>query len=587
MADPIDIHEDGGARPLARLMVVLGVVAGVTVLAAAVPILVGAERLVAAVGEWATGYQVEVKGGAELRFWGTPGLDADDVVLRLPGNRFVPVDSPPLLRVARLEADLDLWSLARGVIRARRLVLVRPSLHLDRGPDGVNNWSTRGKPRLDGEAPRPGTPALSIPVWSGAEIAALKIDGGALRYTDARLDRDLTLDALSMDAGVQRSSEGRVLRLRGDAQLRGEPVYVEAELRRVEDFGDGIRVPFQFMLDAAPGSVLMRGTVAHRHRWTLSAGIDLDLDDPQAMAVLWPPLPVDLIGRTSARLQAEVKGGRIDLAVRSLVLGKTDLSGKAAVDLDEKLPLVELDVEAGALDLRHAVAAAQLSGLFRPSAGRARHFAIGGRGRVKWTRLKVPGVDLGPGALGMSWRTGEPNLALDVGSLPLFGGTVSARAEATANEGKTAVSLALSGSDLDAALMTASLLGGHGVAGRLHGNLDVLAVGATAPEMLAAVSGNGRVTLSEGRIFGSPLQRAVNKDKRSIGLGRASMDFAVEGGVVSSDELLLDFEVGHTRAGLSWDVSSGDLKISFQPSPLHDGAPPVVSGPLWEVLLAR
>lgn len=587
------ISEDtatGETRPLARLTLVLAVAAGLTLCAAAVPILVGAERLIAAVGGWVTGYEVEVKGSAELRFWGTPGLDADDVILRLPSNRFVSVDSPPLLRIARLEADLDLWALARGAVRARRLVLVRPSLRLDRGPDGANNWSIKGKPRLDGEIPAPGTPAFVASGLPAVEIAALKIEGGALRYTDAGLDRDVTLDGISMEAGIARATEGRVLRLRGDARLRGEPVYIEAELHRLNDFRDGIRVPFQVMLDAAPGSLLMRGTVAHRHRWTLSAGIDLDLDDPKALAAAWPPAPVDLIGQASARLQAEVKGGRVELALRSLILGVTDMTGRIAVDLDDKLPLVELDLEAGALDIRHAVAVARLAGLYQPAAGTTRRrFAIGGRGRIKWSRLKVPGVDLGAGALGLSWRTGEPNLAADVGALQLFGGTVSARMEATANEGKTALSLAVSGSDLDAALMTASLLGGHGVAGRLHGNLDILAVGGSGAEMLAATSGGGRVTLSEGRIFGSPLQRAVDKGKRAIGLGRASMDFTVEGGVVSSDELLLDFDVGHARAGVTWDMPSGDVTVRFQASPVFEdkNGPPVVSGPLWEVLLAR
>ncbi|MEP2546228.1 MAG: hypothetical protein ABJI82_16330, partial [Alphaproteobacteria bacterium] len=122
MTEPPYITDDvdaGGARPLARLTLALAVAVGLTLCAAAVPILVGAERLIAAVGGWVTGYEVEVKGSAELRFWGTPGLDADDVILRLPGNRFVPVDSPPLLRIARLEADLDLWALARGTVRAR------------------------------------------------------------------------------------------------------------------------------------------------------------------------------------------------------------------------------------------------------------------------------------------------------------------------------------------------------------------------------------------------------------------------------------------------------------------------------------
>lgn len=598
MADSGGIIDDNGdpgsdgARPLARLTLVLAVAAALTVAATAVPILIGAERMVAWLGGWVSGYDVEVKGSADLRFWDIPGIDADDVVLRLPGDRFVPVDSPPVLRIARLEADLNLWALLRGSVEARRLVLVRPSLRLDRATDGTDNWSLRGKPRLNGEAPsRPGTPAFSLPSWPGAEISALRIEGGVIRYTDARLDRDITLDGISLDAAAGPSADGKVLRLRGDGSLRSEPVYMEAELRRLEDFRDGIRVPFQMTLDAAPGSLAMRGSVAHRGRWAFGVDIDLDLDDPQAVAAAWPPAPVDLLGRASARVRADLKGGRLGLTLRTLVMGATDLAGKVEADFDDKLPLVELDLEAGSLDLRHAAAALRMAGLFAPDgqAAKTRRFVVGGRGRIKWARLTAPGIDLGAGALGLSWRTGEPNLAAEAGAMSLFGGTVSARAEATANEGKTALSLSLSGSDLDAALMSASLLGGHGVGGRLHGSAEVLAVGATPEELLAAVGGGGRMTLSEGRIFGSALQRAVDQEKRAIGLSRASMDFTVEGGLVASDSVLLDFEVGHTEAAMSWDMPSGDLTVRFKPSPVFEGrdGPPVVTGPMWDVLLAR
>lgn len=581
-------EDGGGSRAVVRLTIAMGVAAAVTLCVAAVPILVGAERIVAIIGGWVTGYEVEVNGSASLRFWGTPGVDADDIVIRLPRERFVPVDSPPVMRIARLEADLSLWSLARGTVHARRLVLVRPSLRFDRGSDGADNWSIRGKPRLDGEPPFPGQPAISMAGFPGGEISALTVEGGAFRFTDARLDRDLTLDAISLDAGTTRGSEGKVLRLRGDARLKGEPIYIETELRRLGDFRDGIRVPFQVMVDAAPGSLLMRGTVAHRGRWAASAAIDLDVDDPGALTVIWPPLPKKLIGQASARMQVDVKGGRVEAAIRSLIFGSSDFAGRISADLDDKVPLVDLDLEAGALDLRHMAAAARIAGLIDPtSAGKVRRYAVGGRGRIKWARLLAPGMEFGGGAMGLSWRPGEPNLALDVGSLPLFGGTVSARAEATANEGKTALSLSASVSDIDAALMTAGLSGGHGLAGRLHGNVEVLAVGGSGPEMLRAVSGSGRMALSEGKVFGSALQKAVDKNKRSIALGRASMDFTVEGGVVASDELLLDFEVGHTRAGLTWDMPSGEVTVGFRPSPLHEGAPPVVTGHIWDVLLAR
>ena len=590
MSDTIDIAEDtgGGSRTVVRVVVVLAVAAVFSLCAAAVPILVGAERMVSLIGGWVTGYQVDVKGAANLRFWNTPGIDADDIVLRLPSERFVPVDSPPLLRIARLEADIDLWSIAGGVVRARRLVLERPSLRLDRGSDGVDNWSVRGKPNLNAEPELRGKPVLDSRGFLSSEVATLTILGGTVRFTDHRLDRDVTLDGISLDVGTARGAEGQVLRLRGDARLRGEPAYIEAELRRLGDFRDGIRVPVQLMLDAAPGSLFVRGTMAHRGSWAASLAVDADMDDPDALTNLWPTLPRELLGRFSSRLQVDLKSGRMDTAIRSLILGGSDLAGRITYDMNEKVPLVDLDLEAGAIDLRHVAAAARVAGLIEPDrAGRSVRYGLGGRGRVKWSRLAMPGLEVGPGAMGMSWLAGEPNLAADVGSVPLFDGTVSARAEATANEGKTALSLSITAGDIDSALAVAGLSGGHGLAGRLHGNVEVLAVGATVQEMLRAVSGSGRVALSEGKVFGSALQRAIDEDKSSIALSRASMDFTVEGGTLSSDELLLDFEVGHTRAGVTWDLPSGETSIKFRPSPLHEGAPPVVSGHLWDILLAR
>ena len=584
---------DDRPRPFGRLTAVMAVLAVLSVGAAAIPILIGAERMAAAVAGWATGFDVTIRGGVRLNLFGAPTVAAEDVILRLPRDRFIPVESPALLRVARAEADIDALALLRGALHVRRLVLERPALRLDRGTDGQSNWSVAGKPSLDPPAPAPGMlpRAARAAKWPRAEVAALVIDGGTLRYTDARLARDITFDGVNLDAAVGDAADGRVLRLRGEARHRSEPVYLEAELRRLEDFRDGIRVPFSLNLDAAPGSLAARGTVADRPRLAVTADIDLDVDAPDSLAQLLPLAPPALVARTSARLSLDVKGGRIAADLRTLALGGSDLSGKLSLDLDDRLPQIDLDLDAGVLQLPHIGAALRLMGFFGGEAKPASptRFAVGGRTRLKWARLAWGDMTFEAGQAGFSWRTGESNLAAEVAAVPLLGGTLSGRAELTASEGRTALSLTLSGADIDSARVMTRFLGGYGLSGHLHGSLDLLAVGATPADLLAAASGGGKLALTDGRIFGSPLQQAVNKEERSLGLSRASMDFRIEGGVLKSDEVLLDFDVGHTRAALTCDLSAGGLTIAFKPSPLHEqrDGPVVVKGPVWELLLAR
>lgn len=584
-----------GRRPLAVLLAVLLLVAVVLGGLFVAPQIAGPGRTVAWIGQWLTGYRVAVRGAATVSFVGGLRIEAEDIVVDLPADRFLPADSPPLARIARVEARIDLLPLLVGLVRIERLVLSRPSLRFDRDSEGRNNWNLADKPRLGGGPPEA---AARKPARPGSffrfAVTSARLSGGTLRYTDGRLDRDVVVDGLGAEAVIDRGLKGETLRLRVDGSHKGEPVYLEGELQRLEDYRDGIRVPFRVIFDAAPGQVTLRGSVARRRYPAVSADVSVEMDDLEAVREVWPTLPEELAGRVAARLQVESRGGETAVDIQTLVLGKTDLAGKVRLDLAAKLPTADVSLDAGVLDHRQLFALARLAGLTPGTDGLASRFALAGQGRLTWARLSsLPGVGAGAGtgagAVSFSWRTGEPNLAVGAKSLPLFGGTIGGRAEVTLAERKLALSLNLVASDLDVATLFESVLGGKGMDGKAHGNLEVLAVGGDVDELLRAAGGGGRLVISDGHIVGSPLQDLLNDKERSLGFQRAAMDFRIAGGIAASDELLLDLDIGHARARVDWDVAADHLRFRFARLPvLEERKQPLeVAGTPAEVLLSR
>ncbi len=582
-----DVSRRGGVFTWAAWF--LASLAFLSVVLAALPIFVGTDRVISAFGGWVTGYHVSIRGGSSLRL-GTSltapvAFTAEDVVVSLPPDRFTPVDSPPLLRLARIEADVGVWALAFGRMALRNLRLVRPGMRFDRSSDGTTNWSLRDKPRLGAG----GGPAGWS--WGRLSVRDMIVEGGTIRVTGHRLVRDLSLTEVNVESGLFRTSGETAFRLRGDALHMGDAVYVEGELSRLGDYLAGTRAPFTLSLIAPPGETRAKGTIAGRGRPAVTAEISIDLDAPEELAHMWPGMPAALNDPLAARAQASLLGGRAVLVVRSFLLGKTDIAGRAEIDFNEKLPQMSIDLDAGALDFDHLAALARSFGLFVESMPEMAPdlLTVDGDARLNWRRMVLPWGEIGAGMAGLSWRAGVPNLAIETASLPLFGGTLGGRFELTASEGKTALSVNLTANDIAAEDLLRAGSGGGGVVGRLHGTAEILAVGSRPDDLLSASVGSGRLSLSEGRIFGSALQRAVAKDRRDLRLGRASMDFRLEGGVLSSPELLMDFDIGHARAAFDWDLAADDASLRFQPSPIHEGAagPVILNGRLRELLVAR
>lgn len=568
-----------------RILIAAGTIFGCVI---AAPLMVGAERLAASVGDYVTGYQVTVRGKSDIQFNASIAapirLVVEDAVFSIPESHFIPVDNPPVLQIARIETNINPWLLLTGRIGFSQLSLVRPGFHFHRTSGGIANWTVADKSKLGPVQSR------ETAFWRKMKVASFNVSDGSVRYTDERLTRDLSFDGVNFDVGISESAEGMVFRLRGDARHLGEPIYIESEIQRLDEFLAGTRAPFVLLAEAQPGRLLIKGDAAVRHRPAFNADIQIDIDDPAALIRLLPFIPADIADTAALRCSVEFQGDRLKSDVRSLIYRRTDLTGTLSFDTSATDPRLDIELSAGAFDLSHirtiGVAAGLIGAHKSPT---KRKYITSGGARFTWNRLVTDDGDLGSGGAGVSWRTGTPNLAIEVSNMSAFDGTLGGRAEITANEGKTAILLTITGSDLEAAKVFNFATGSSGVAGRLHGKAEFLAVGSTPAELLKAAGGSGRISVTEGRVFGSRFQKAIDMNRRNLQLAWASMNFTVDAGTLHSDDLIMDFDVGHSKAKVDWNLAGGATRIQFGGSPLHERArgPVEISGTLSEILRAK
>lgn len=204
------------------LLIVLGAILVLLILAVLVgPLLVDwnafKPRLAAAVEE-ATGRQLDIEGDLELSLLPTPTLSAEGARLaNVPGG-----SEPTMISLDTLQVQVALAPLLGGELQVESLVLVEPTILLERLADGRTNWDF-----APAEVPRPaGQPAGQPGAGGGAPALAvslerLRIENGTLVYRDAASGSAERIEAL--DATLVSDSLRGPFRLEGEARLRGTP----------------------------------------------------------------------------------------------------------------------------------------------------------------------------------------------------------------------------------------------------------------------------------------------------------------------------------------------------------------------------
>ena len=221
----------------------------------------------------ATGRELTIRGGAELKLSLEPKLVIDDVSL---GNAAWAA-SPQMLTAKRIEAQVALLPLLRRRVDVVRFALIEPTISLETDGKGNGNWQIGGAPGEGGTARSPG----------GLAFGDLSISNGTVTYRDGGTGKvtNIAIETLSLHARDPQSPIS--------AQFRG----------KVDDIAVSVEG------DLGPLDALLQ------RRW---------------------PYPVTLQGEVNGQKAAvttkmSINGGRIGLDAMTVHTGASTMTGEAAI----------------------------------------------------------------------------------------------------------------------------------------------------------------------------------------------------------------------------------------------------------------
>ncbi|HEX4524890.1 MAG TPA: AsmA family protein [Casimicrobiaceae bacterium] len=222
----------------------------------------------------ATGRELTIRGGAELKLSLEPKLVIDDVAL---GNAAWGA-SPQMLTAKRIEAQVALLPLLRRRVDVVRFALIEPTISLETDGKGNGNWQIGGASGEGGGAARsPG----------GLAFGDLAISNGTMTYRDGATGKvtNIAIETLSLHARDPKSPIS--------AQFRG----------KVDDIAISVEG------DLGPLDALLQ------RRW---------------------PYPVTLQGevngqKASVQTKMSINGGRMGLEAMTVHTGASTITGDAAI----------------------------------------------------------------------------------------------------------------------------------------------------------------------------------------------------------------------------------------------------------------
>src|SRR6266545_4378695 len=303
----------------------------------------------------ATGRDLEVRGGIDLKLGLEPKLVLDDVTLgNAPWSK-----QPQMLTAKHVEAQIALLPLLRKRFEVIRFKLIEPTIVLETDSGGKGNWEFPALPA----AAQGSTPAPSGGTLGGFAVGDIAISNGAVTYRDGKtgeittiLIEDLTVHARDAQSPVSGRFRGKVndtaVALEGDFgpldQLMRQrwpyPVTVQGEING-KKASVGTQVTVQGNVVGLDDLKIGSGSSAMTGKMAVVTGGPLSLPDSRHLE--------------QVHVQLTLVNGKLDVpvmqatALGGTVLGRLQLDASRAPDA-----ALSLHVDAKNLDLGALLAAA-------------------------------------------------------------------------------------------------------------------------------------------------------------------------------------------------------------------------------------
>lgn len=488
-------------------------------------------------------------GDVGARLWPAPGVVLRDVVVDGPGG--------VLAMAERVVLTVGAGALFGGDIAITGVQVDGLQAVAGRDSNGRSLWTlARG---TEGGA-----------VATALHLRQVVLRDGSFDWADAQAGRSVLVTGIEV-----RMARGGV---EAAAVVNGQPVTLQGQADDPAALW-AAGSPARGRFDAGDLQVLFDGRAGLAPLFA-DGQVIADAADLGALAALvgraLPDLPAGL-GRDLRQVRGNVTltpQGSWHLRDGTVALDGNRLSVVADLALDGPRPRLAAQVEAADLDvvLDGARPVPDLPGLLS-----AADAELG----LRLGMVTLDGRAMGP--VRAELRVDRARAELALREAGLFGGRVAGAVVLNARDG-VSVSGDLSVAGVDLAAATAAMGAGGAVSGRADARLSFNGAGSSPAELLAGLSGSGRIGVGGADLAGVDLAALFRSADPGQAAGATRVDLAtatvlVAGGVVSADDLRVETAdlalAGRVTAGLA--ARTLDLRVvpvRLEPAAAPDGATP-------------
>jgi uncharacterized protein involved in outer membrane biogenesis len=434
----------------------------------------------------ATGRDLVLAGDVKVALSLTPRLAVDQVSFRNADWG----SEPQMVKLDKIEADVDLIPLLSSQVRIKRLHLIGADILLETDPKGQGNWAM-GNGSGGGSAPLP-------------ELDEATIENSRIRFKDGATGR---LRTIAVDRLTIAPAETRgMLAMDFTGKVDNVPMTVKGVTSGLNSFAQG-----PLSIDAtgqvAGNDLGVKGQVVQP---TALEGINLELylagsatDQLAALVGVGAPK----LGAVQLRTKLTEEGGKYIFDGLAAKLGGSDLTGKIVLDRSVTPPSVDAGLASSHIDLADFGIQADAKSA-PPSDGRVFSAAPWDFSMLKTLdgQVRFNAQQFIAGETTLNNLAGELGLKsglLKITSITanLGDGSIGLAANVNAAESPAAVQARFRANNVDGVpLMQAMGLGGAVTAGRINMEAQLEGPGASLRDLMAKSNGGIHLEMGEGAI---------------------------------------------------------------------------------------
>ncbi len=516
----------------------------------------------------ATGRKVTMQGDTKISFY--PVLGVSTGVVEVANAEWS--KAGPMLRADSLKIGVEPNALFGGDIRITGLEMVNPAIRLERAANGRVNWELG----VEGVAPSGQSGDGGVPAQSKRLALTLDralITGASLIYTDHGTGE--VQEFRNMDFDLRWPSYDGTATFEAPLRPAGDAVRITGHLEQVGQFIDGAVTGVVAKLTSPGGSLGFTGRAGLQPQ--LEGRLDVDIASTSGFMAGLGLGAVDvpkgfgrsIKGSSQITLTEDMRLSLRDLA---LGLGGNQIAGAADIMLGEKVPRINAQLNAGALDLSSLAGADSNGGSGGGDAGwskaaiDASALALA-NGEVA---LVADSVNLGDLKLGKT-RTlmtlDRSRAVFGLRELRAYDGLITGEFVVN-NRSGLSVGGTMNVSAINLETFLADAIDVSRFAARGDSSLSFLGSGRSVHAIMNSLSGNGSLKTGRGVISGIDLDRLMRSGDMSGGttvFDEMSANYTMDKGNLFNTDLLMNLPLakatGQGRVGLG----ARDIDYLFTP----------------------